>query len=173
MGKVDPGGRLPFTWPQRLDQGVANDPKHPERMSHAKGDEKTVYSEGIFMGYRWYDQQKLEPLFPFGYGLSYTRFEYSGLKIRRSPDGGLDVRFTLGNKGNQAGDEVPQVYLNAPEDEPAGGQSQAVTLQVPRRSLEYWSTASHRWMLAEGRRKVCVGDSSRSRVLSGIANIKR
>jgi beta-glucosidase len=191
MGNADPGGRLPFTWPQRLDQGVANDPKHPVRISRAKGDEKTVYSEGIFIGYRWYDEQKLEPLFPFGYGLSYTRFEYSGLKSGRSPDGGLDVRFTLRNTGNQAGDEVPQVYLNAPQDEPAGaqfavralagfdrvhldaGQSQAVTLQVPRRSLEYWSTASHRWMLAEGLRKVCVGDSSRNLALAGIVDIKR
>jgi len=190
LGKANPAGRLPFTWPQRLDQGVVNDAAHPERISHAEGDEKTVYSEGIFMGYRWYDQQKLTPLFPFGYGMSYTLFKYSGLKVKRAGDGGLDVRFTLQNSGNRAGDEVPQVYLGPPDHAPEGaqfavralaafdrvhldaGQSQTVILHVPRRQLEYWSTASHRWMLAQGQRKVYAGASSRDLPLSGVSNIR-
>lgn len=191
LGKANPAGRLPFTWPQRLEQSVVSDPAHPERVSHAEGDEKTVYSEGIFMGYRWYDEQKLMPLFPFGYGLSYTRFEYYRLSVERACDGGLDVRFKLRNSGNRAGDEVPQVYLGAPEHAPEGAQfalrslaafdrvhldasqSRTVILHVPRRALEYWSTSSHRWLLAEGRRTVYAGTSSRDLPLSGTVNIRR
>ncbi len=181
LGKANPAGRLPFTWPQRLDQGVANDASHPERVSHAEeGQGKTVYSEGIFMGYRWYDQQKLQPLFPFGYGLSYTRFAYSRLRVARAADGGLDVRFDLRNEGPVAGDEVPQVYLDAPERLPsehtqfaihalaafdrihlAAGESRELTLHVPLRSLQYWSPGANQWTLAAGPRTVRVGASSR------------
>ncbi len=189
LGNTNPAGRLPFTWPQRLDQGVANDPTHPERMSHPEGDEKTVYSEGIFMGYRWYDEQKLTPLFPFGYGISYTHFDYSSLNVSRAPDGGLDVHFVLRNTGHRAGDEVPQVYLSAPEKPSAdaqfavralaafdrihlaAGQSRDVTMHVSRRSLEFWSTDAHSWELASGPRKVCVGSSSRDLRLAAMVNV--
>lgn len=190
LGKVSPAGRLPFTWPQRLDQGVANDPAHPERASHVEGKGKTVYSEGIFMGYRWYDRQKLKPQFPFGYGLSYTRFEYSGLKVARAADGGLDVNFTLRNTGHVAGDEVPQVYLDAPRNQPDpkaqfavhalgafdrihldAGQSQKITMHVPLRSLQYWSTSAGRWVLAGGPRTVRVGASSRDLRLAAETTI--
>jgi beta-glucosidase len=186
LGKVSPAGRLPFTWPQRLDQGAANDPALPERASLLEGQGKTTYSEGIFMGYRWYDQQKLTPLYPFGYGLSYTRFEYSDLKVVRAADGGLDVNFVLYNTGQRASDEVPQVYLDAPENQPGGGvqfavhalaafdrvnlnagQSREITLHVPLRSLEYWSSAANRWMLARGLRTVHVGTSSSEFRLDG------
>jgi beta-glucosidase len=180
LGKVSPAGRLPFTWPQRLDQGVANDPAHPERASHDGGKVKTVYSEGIFMGYRWYDEKKLKPRYPFGYGLSYSHFEYSGLRVTRATDGGLEVNFVLHNVGQRQSEEVPQVYLGAPQ-QPSGsgaqfavhelaafdrvhldaGQSRNLTLHVPHRSLEYWSSSANRWMLASGPRSVCVGASSR------------
>lgn len=181
LGKKSPAGRLPFTWPQRLSQGVADDPAHPERASHHAGEGETVYSEGVFMGYRWYDQQKLKPLYPFGYGLTYTRFKYSAIKVARAADGGLDVSLRLRNAGKIAGDEVPQVYLDAPNQQPGrgvqfavhalaafdrvhleAGQSRNVTLRVPLRSLEYWSSASNRWMVASGPRRVRVGPSSRN-----------
>lgn len=191
LDKANPAGRLPFTWPQRLEQGVANDPAHPERVSHAKeGEGKTVYSEGIFMGYRWYDRQKLQPLFPFGYGLSYARFAYSHLHVSRATDGGLNVRFDLRNNGAMAGDEVPQVYLGAPEHLPsdhaqfavralaafdrihlAAGQSREVTLHIPLRSLQYWSASANRWMLAAGPRTVSVGASSRDLRLTQTTTI--
>jgi beta-glucosidase len=191
LGKSNPAGRLPFTWPQRLDQGVANDPTHPERAPQPAGKGRTVYSEGIFVGYRWFDQQKLEPLFPFGFGLSYTRFDYSNLRVARATDGGLDVRFVLRNTGLRAGDEVPQVYLDAPQDPPAdgaqfavralaafdreavaAGQAREITLHVPLRSLEYWSTAQSRWVLAVGPRRVRLGASSRDLRLDVITRIE-
>ena len=132
------------------------------------------------MGYRWYDQQKLKPLYPFGYGLSYTHFKYSNLKVSRAADGGLTVTFALQNSGQSSSDEVPQVYLDAPDNPPGSGvqfavhalaafdrvhldegQSREITLHVPLRSLEYWSSAANRWMLASGPRTVRVGTSSR------------
>ncbi|HEY4973350.1 MAG TPA: glycoside hydrolase family 3 C-terminal domain-containing protein, partial [Steroidobacteraceae bacterium] len=114
LGRATPAGRLPFTWPRRLQDTVAHDASHPERSS-AGVDGRTVYSEGLFVGYRWFDQQAIEPLFPFGYGLSYTHFDYRALAVTRAADGGLDIAFTLSNAGLLRGDEVPQAYLTAPD----------------------------------------------------------
>lgn len=185
LGRDSPAGRLPFTWAGRLDQYVSHDPAHPERSSDGVGG-KTTFSEGIFVGYRWFDAQKINPLFPFGFGLSYTTFEYSGLKVENAEDGGLDVRFRLRNTGAVASDEVPQVYLDAPE-EPQGraqfavralvafdrvhlnaGETKVLTLHVPRRLLEYWSTKANRWVRTEGPRKLQVGASSRDLRLEAV-----
>jgi beta-glucosidase len=191
LGKANPAGRLPFTWPERLDQGVAADPAHPDRQNPPdEGKGKTSYSEGIFEGYRWYDQQNLQPLFPFGFGLSYTQFAYSNLQVVPAADGGLDVRFMLRNDGAVAGDEVPQAYLDAPQSplgdgaqfavhalaafdriHLAAGESREVALHVPLRSLEYWSAASSQWTLVTGQRTVRVGASSRDLRLAATASI--
>jgi beta-glucosidase len=185
LGRASPAGRLPFTWPQQFAVGPANDPAHPERSSRGV-DGKTTYSEGIFVGYRWFDQQAIDPLFPFGFGLSYTRFEYSDLSVSRAADGGLDARFELRNTGACASDEVPQLYLGAPAPAPANvqfasralaafervplaaGDSKRVTLHVLPRALQYWSTADHRWLTARGRRLVYVGASSRDVRLQAV-----
>jgi beta-glucosidase len=177
LGKVNPAGRLPFTWAKRLEDYAPNDPAHPERS--AKGvDGKTTYSEGVDIGYRWFDREKIEPLFPFGFGLSYTAFDYSGLKVKKAGDGGLDVTVLVKNTGSVAGDEVPQVYLDAPAERPQGvqfavktlaafdrvalaaGESKVVRLHVAPRSLEYWSVAEKRWVRSDAR-TVRVGPSSR------------
>jgi len=178
LGKVSPAGRLPFTWPRRLEDDPANDPAHPERSSHG-ADGKTTYAEGINVGYRWFDQQNLDPQFPFGFGLSYATFEYAALKVSHAADGGLDVSFRLHNAGNTASDEVPQVYLGAPKEPPSGAQfavkalaafdrvslppdqSKTITLHLSPRRLEYWSTADGRWETAGGTRTVYVASSSR------------
>jgi beta-glucosidase len=124
LGRVSPAGRLPFTWPKSLDQMLANDPEHPERSSRGV-DGKTTYSEGIFMGYRWFDQQNRAPLYPFGHGLSYTSFTYSKPKVVRAADGGLDVSFTIKNTGKAASDEVAQVYLGAQSRRPKAHNSRS------------------------------------------------
>lgn len=190
LGKANPAGRLPFTWPEQFDQGVAADPAHPERQNPPdEGKGKTTYSEGIFIGYRWFDQQNLQPLFPFGYGLSYTHFAYSDLHVASASDGGLDVRFTLRNDGAVPGDEVPQVYLDAPQAPPsdaqfavralaafdrvhlASGETREVTFHVPQRGLQYWSPTANQWTLATGPRTVQVGASSRDLRLSAATSI--
>ena len=182
LGKTNPAGRLPFTWAKRLEDYAANDPAHPERS--AKGvDGKTTFSEGLDIGYRWFDKQKIEPLFPFGFGLSYTSFNYSELKVAATSDNGVDVSVKITNSGGLAGDEVPQAYLDSPEKRPEGvqfavrtlaafervtlepGESKVVTLHIAPRSLEYWSTAENRWIRAASR-QVRVGASSRDLTLS-------
>ena len=178
LGKSSPAGRLPVTWGKRLEDYPATDPNHPER-SFKGVDGKTTYSEGVNVGYRWFDLEKTDPLFAFGHGLSYTTFAYSGLKVEKASNGGLDVSVNIKNTGSAASDEVPQVYLGAPSQVPAGvqfpvrslasfdrihfdaGESKTVTLHVPLRQLQYWSTADGKWITATGKRTVSVGASSR------------
>jgi beta-glucosidase len=187
LGKSSPAGRLPVTWGKRLEDYPATDPKHPERSM--KGvDGKTTYSEGVNVGYRWFDHEKIDPLYPFGYGLSYTTFTYSDLKVAKAADGGLDVSLKVKNTGNVASDEVPQVYISAPSQIPNGvqfpvrslvafdrihlgsGESKTVALHVAPRQLEYWSTASGKWMTATGSRTLSVGASSRDLKLEQTIN---
>lgn len=188
LGKSSPAGRLPFTWAKKLTDYAATDPAHPER-SAAGVNGKTTFSEGIFVGYRWFDEQKIAPLFPFGYGLSYTRFAYSGLHVAPAGSGGLSVSFTLKNTGSVASDEVPQVYLGKPQQPQSGdfavhtlvafdrvhlapGESRAVTIQVPARRLAYWSESAGKWTRATGSRPVLVGGSSRDLPLEAMATIQ-
>ena len=185
LGKVNPAGRLPFTWAKRLEDYPATDPAHPERS--AKGLEgKTTFSEGLDIGYRWFDKQNIEPRFPFGFGLSYSSFNYSNLSVLPASDHGLDIAVRIENTGKLIGDEVPQVYLDAPEQRPEGvqfavrtlaafdritlrpGETKQVTLHVSPRSLEYWSIAENRW-IRSGARRVSVGSSSRDLKLSANA----
>jgi beta-glucosidase len=177
-GKTSPAGRLPVTWAKNLTDYAATDPKHPERSM--KGvDHKTTYSEGVNVGYRWFDKENIAPLFAFGHGLSYTTFDYSGLKVEKASDGGLEVRVHIKNAGSVDADEVPQVYLGAPSEVPAGvqfpvralvafdrihlggGESKTVTLHVEPRQLQYWSTKDAAWDTATGKRILSVGASSR------------
>ena len=178
LGKSSPAGRLPVTWGNRLEDYAATDPKYPER-SHKGVDGKTTYSEGVNVGYRWFDKEKIEPLFAFGHGLSYTTFAYSGLKVEKAADGGLDVQVTIKDSGGVDSDEVPQVYLGAPSEIPPGvkfpvralvafdrvhlaaGESKSVTLHVAPRQLQYWSTKDSKWVAATGKRTLSVGASSR------------
>jgi beta-glucosidase len=178
MGKVSPAGRLPVTWAHKIEDYPASDPRHPER-SATGIDHKTMYSEGVNVGYRWFDHESVEPLFAFGHGLSYTTFAYSALRVSPAADGGLDVRVRIANTGNMDGDEVPQVYLSAPDEIPDGvmfsprslvafdritlhvGEARNITLHVPLRQLQYWSTTRKEWVLAHGERIVSVGASSR------------
>lgn len=189
LGKTSPAGRLPFTWGKRLEDYPATDPAHPERSSRGANG-ATTYSEGVHVGYRWFEKQKIAPVFPFGFGLSYTTFSYSDLKTVPASDGGLDASFQLKNTGSVAGDEVPQVYLGAPNPRPKGadfavralaafdrvhldaGQSQFITLHIPLRRLQYWSRAEGKWVKATGPRDVLVGGSSHDLPLDASVDIR-
>jgi beta-glucosidase len=131
------------------------------------------------VGYRWFDKHQIEPLFPFGYGLSYSKFKYSDLQVSQARDGGADLRFQITNTGDVESDEVAQAYLGAPRERPAGvqfsdrilaaftrvhlapGQSLPVLLHISQRQFQYWSTASQSWRTPGGEREVFVGASSR------------
>ena len=185
LGQNNPAGRLPMTWAKQLADYPATSPAHPERS--AKGvDGKTTYSEGLLVGYRWFDDQKIEPLYAFGYGLSYTKFAYSDLKVKASPDGGATVTLHVKNTGDRPGDDVPQAYLEAPQSKPAGvqfaprtlaafdrihlnaGEEKTVTLSIQRRAFEYWSVATKAWMKAPGERTVTAGGSERELPLKAV-----
>jgi len=148
-------------------------------------------TNGIFQGYRWYDRFEVEPLFAFGHGLSYMRFQYADLDIDDARSGGLDVSFVVRNVGHRAGAEVPQVYLGAPNQSPPGvdfavkqlagftrvalrpGQATRVTVRIDPRDLSYWSVAQHDWSVAGGPRAIFVGASSRDIRLRGKVRIAR
>jgi beta-glucosidase len=184
LGRANPAGRLPYTWPRELADNVANDPAHPERSSVGVNG-RTTYSEGVFVGYRWFDQQQREPLFPFGYGLSYTRFEYSELRVKPAADGGLDVALQIRNTGAIAGDEVPQLYLGPPDQPPANvqfaahalaafrrvklapGEVRQITLHVKPRALSYWSVDRGQWVRLASHRALWVGASERDLRVAG------
>ena len=185
LGLNNPGGKLPMTWAKSLDDYAATSPLHPERS--AKGvDGKTTFSEGVLVGYRWFDDQKIEPLYPFGYGLSYTTFDLSGVQVKPAADGGVDVSMTVKNTGVIRGDEVPQVYLEAPANKPArvqfapktlvafdrvtleAGEERSVSLHVEPRAFQYWSAAEKQWVRPEGPRTLLVGTSSRRLQLKAV-----
>ncbi len=215
LGDVNPGGKLPITFPPNgthfptFDPGCdpaaivggptpndGNCPLYPGvfRPGFVSGNHgyKTVdmTTNGIFQGYRWYDHHDVTPLYPFGHGLSYTRFAYSHLSVRRRWDG-YDVTFRVRNTGPRDGAEVAQVYLGAPVTPPGGlpfaekalagfrrielehGHARWVTIHVGERTLSYWSTASHDWQLALGKRALYVGSSSRDIRLQSTIDVKR
>jgi beta-glucosidase len=189
LGRANPGGKLPVTFPARLEDSPAYAKGHPERnappaapgMSGTDPDAPLVrYSEGLAVGYRWFDQERIAPLFPFGFGLSYTQFEYSGLFLRPVREG-LAVTFTVRNVGKARGSEVAQVYLGAPPQSPVPmppralvaferldldpGASRTLTLRIPGRAFSYWSSERHSWVAIPAARPVWVGSSSRDLVL--------
>jgi beta-glucosidase len=180
FGDADPGGKLPVTFPANARQPLsAARSRWP-----GKGGE-IDYSEGLDIGYRWYDAHHFTPLFPFGYGLSYTTFSFSRLRITPMRTRGLDpnrrpdqvvavIRARLANTGPRSGSDVAQLYLADPPGigEPlrqlrgfarltlAPNHRAAIALPLTARDLAYWSPRSGRWKIAPGGYGVYVGDSS-------------
>jgi beta-glucosidase len=183
IGAAVPGGKLPVTFPAR--ESDAPTATSPLRYPGVNGQE--YYSEGIFAGYRWYDQNGINPLYPFGHGLSYTTFGYRNLRVLGGKEKGIPrVRFTVTNTGSRAGTEVAQVYvgrlptsLATPVKQLAGvarltlrpGESQSVTVSLDRLSLSYWDSRAERWVTPAGQVAVLVGSSSREIQLSGTLTI--
>jgi beta-glucosidase len=175
FGDVNPAGKLPITFPRSLAQV----PTRTARQ-YPGVDGKAYYSEGLLVGYRWYDAKQLHPLFPFGYGLSYTRFGFSHLELRHRGNAEL-VRYRVTNVGDRAGADVTQVYLSDPTStgEPPQqlkgyhrvvlrpGQSRVVTVRLPASAFAYWKGKTSSWRIAPGRYMIRVGDSSRHEPLHG------
>ncbi|WP_206051607.1 glycoside hydrolase family 3 C-terminal domain-containing protein [Nocardioides ferulae] len=173
-GEREPGGRLPQTFPRDEEQASFDPAAYPGV------DDTATYSEGLLVGYRWYDAMGERPLFPFGFGLGYTTFDYSGLDVRRTRQGAV-ARFTVRNTGDRAGSTVPQVYVSAPRatGEPprqlkgftkvrlAPGDSRRVTVRLDRRAFAHWDVDADRWVVSPGRYGVLVGPHSRDLPLSG------
>jgi beta-glucosidase len=191
FGDVNPSGKLPVTFarteadlphPKHVDQ-PAIDPNHPipllpnlpvvPGISTNQTPFDAVYDEGLKVGYKWYDAERKEPLFPFGFGLSYTTYAYSDL--RTTSDNGLTVKFKVKNTGNRAGEETAQVYLTLPArtQEPprrfvgwskialGPGEQKDVTVNVNPQMLSIFNLDKNSWEIVPGEYKVWVGQSSR------------
>ncbi|WP_286691220.1 glycoside hydrolase family 3 C-terminal domain-containing protein [Aeromicrobium sp. REDSEA-S38_B2] len=173
FGDAEPGGRLTQTFPRSVEET----PVGADARRFPGVDGTVHYDEGIFSGYRWYDQQDVDPLFAFGHGLSYTTFRYGPLTVRPARDGGLVARVKVANTGDRAGSEVVQAYLGAsprvdlPQAERqlagfekvrlAAGESRWVTVRIEPRALQHWDVERDAWVTGTGRRTVEVGSSSR------------
>jgi beta-glucosidase len=178
FGDVNPSGKLPQTFPAT---NTAVPASTPGQWPGSGAGQDAAFSEGIDVGYRWYDRNKVAPLFPFGFGLSYTRFAYSHLRIARSKSR-VSVSFTVANTGARAGSEVAQLYVDDPRitGEPPkqlkgydrvflrAHRSARVTIALTPVSFSYWDTPTARWRAAPGLYRILVGSSSRDIRLRGF-----
>jgi beta-glucosidase len=179
FGDVNPSGKLPCTFPKQL----MDSPAHA--LNAYPGTNGTVtYVEGLLVGYRWFDTKKIEPLFPFGFGLSYTQFKYSGLNLTKGGNSKkpLTVELQVANTGKVAGAEVVQVYVEPvnpgvtrPLKELKGfakvflkpGEKQTVSITLDPGSFAYYSPDKKGWVVEKGQYRILVGSSSRDIRLDG------
>ncbi|HEY4018140.1 MAG TPA: glycoside hydrolase family 3 C-terminal domain-containing protein [Pseudonocardiaceae bacterium] len=181
FGTVNPSGKLPVTFPASLSQVPAQTtaqwPGTPTG---------PIYSEGVNIGYRWYQSQNITPAFPFGFGLSYTKFAFSNLNVGGfNADGKATVTATVTNTGSVAGADVAQLYVGDPassQDPPKQlrgfqrvmlnpGQSTTVSFPVTVHDLASWSPSANAWQAQAGTYSIAVGDSSASRPLTGSTSL--
>jgi beta-glucosidase len=182
FGVANPSGKLPVTMPKHFEDSPA--------YGHYPGEHlKVNYAEGIYVGYRYFDTKKVEPQFPFGYGLSYTTFEYYGLEVHGARVGTKEpvVTVTVKNTGSRAAAEVVELYIHdghskidRPEHELKGfrrvelkpGESKQVEFWLNRQDFSYWSPGKKGWVADAGTFEVQVGGSSRDIQLKGPLELK-
>jgi len=184
FGDVNPSAKLPQTFPGSMaDLPVRTKSQYPG-VKDKHGIPHAVYSEKLEVGYRWYDAQRIKPLFPFGFGLSYTTFAIRRLSLTAAGHDktGATVRFEVVNTGHRAGAEVPQVYLGFPAStgEPpkqlkaygkvflGPGSGRRIFVSLDRRSFAHWDVGRHRWRVSPGCYRVLVGSSSRDIAREGV-----
>jgi beta-glucosidase len=171
FGDVNPSGKLPVSFPVNYED-------NPARENYPGSDGKVRYVEGILVGYRYFDTEKVDPMFPFGYGLSYTSFEYSSLQVASEMRRGdiLKVKVDVANTGSRAGKEVVQLYIRdirsslpRPDKELKGfekvslepGETTTVEFEIGNRDLSYYDSDIRDWVAEAGEFEVLTGSSSR------------
>jgi beta-glucosidase len=182
FGKVNPSGKLAETFPVRLEDT-------PAYLNFPGEDGQVIYGERMFVGYRYYDKRNIEPLFPFGHGLSYTEFGYSDLKLSSTnitDNDQLQVSLTVSNTGKVKGKEVIQLYVADTESsvqrpikelkafdkiELAPGESKEVSFTLNKRDFSYYSKVYDRWLAESGKFEILVGSSSRDIRLKGSLSL--
>ena len=197
-GKTNPSGKLPMTIEREFADGP--DPDYVPQGEHLYSGwndeweaEREIYDidydEGLLVGYRWFDTKKIEPLCPFGHGLSYTQFEYSNLVVSKrafSAAETIELSFTIKNAGKRDGSEIAQLYVRDEESSVlrplkelkgfkkvalAAGESKQVTLALDRSAFSFWSPESKDWIAEAGRFQLEVGASSRDLRLSATVEL--
>jgi beta-glucosidase len=193
IGKVNPSGKLPMTFPIKLSDHASNSnfpldgepfdmmsmissPKEKPDGEKIRNKDYTKYEEGIYVGYRYFDKANLQVSYPFGYGLSYTNFEYSEMKVALQKDT-IKVRFSVTNAGEQSGKEVVQIYTSKPNtaiDRPVRelkafaktpnlkpGESADIAITIPVSALSYWNESASKWTIEKGKYTIEAGATSR------------
>lgn len=182
-GDVNPCGRLPESFPLKLED-------NPSYLTYGGEGDTAVYNEGVFVGYRYYDRKRMDVLFPFGYGLSYTTFAYGNLNVSadsiRDTDT-LTVCVDVTNIGQTAGKEVVQLYVGdcestvfRPVRELKGfekiwlepGETKTVSFVLDKRAFAYWNVTLHDWHVESGAFRIEIGRSSREVVLSKTITVE-
>ena len=180
FGEFSPSGRLPISFERRWEDNAVHDTYYPKN-----GEKKVAYSEGVFVGYRHFDKSGIKPLFPFGYGLSYSSFEYKNLSIspaQASADQKVTVAFDVTNTGNRAGADVAEIYVgdrHAPLARPVKelkgfakadlkpGETRHVEVSLNRRAFSYYDVKNHQWTVAPGDFDLYVARSAAEIKLTG------
>ena len=168
LGNVNPSGKLPMTFPKRWEDCSA----YP---TYKKYEAREYYADDIYVGYRHFDKYNIDPLFPFGFGLSYTTFKYSNMNVTNSGDG-FEVTFDLKNTGSVAGAEAAQLYISPikpeierPVKELKGfkkvnlnpGETKTVKINLKKYAFEYFSERINSWKTDPGNYEILIGASSR------------
>ena len=190
FGDVNPSGRLPATFERRWQDNPVHDSYYPQA-----GTNRVVYKEGVFVGYRGYEHNGTKPLFPFGYGLSYTTFKYTNLAIKPAAPGAkgselsaplYEVSFDVTNTGAREGTDVAQVYVSDPQSRvprPAKelkgfarinlkpGETKTATVTLDSRAFEYYDTTAKHWRADPTEYKILVGRSSDDIQLDGAVTL--
>ncbi|MFA3783896.1 glycoside hydrolase family 3 C-terminal domain-containing protein [Melioribacteraceae bacterium 4301-Me] len=169
LGNYNPSGKLPITFPKKWEDCSAFN-------SYKKYEARTYYADDIYVGYRHFDKYNIEPLFPFGFGLSYTTFSYSNIKLNKN-ENNITVTFELKNTGNLQGEEIAQLYIspiNPKLDRPVKelkafkkislqpGESKVVEMTIDKNSFAYFDEKSDSWKIDPGKYKILIGSSSRN-----------
>ncbi|MDF2614223.1 MAG: glycosyl hydrolase [Clostridia bacterium] len=183
FGNANPCGKLAETFPKKLSH-------NPSYLNFPGEGDTSIYSEGLFVGYRYYDKKEIEPLFPFGHGLSYTSFEYTDITLDKHAlldTENLTVKVTLKNTGKISGKEVIQLYIKDVESsvirpkkelkafekvELQPGEEKTVTLTLGKRAFAYYNTDIKDWYVESGVFEILVGSSSRDIRLKDAVNVK-
>jgi beta-glucosidase len=187
FGDVNPSAKLVETFPKAQSDLPVKTPAQYPGVNDSNGVPHAAYSEGLQVGYRWYDAQGIQPLFPFGFGLSYTTFDLHGLKVTPAPGAatGATVSIDVANTGGRAGAEVPQVYVGMPAStgEPPKqlkgytkvslnpGETRTVRMKLDSRSFSYWSASAGGWTVAPGCYTIMVGSSSRDIAQQAVVSV--
>ena len=181
-GKIAPSGKLPVS----IEAKWEDNPDAKSYYENEKTKGRVLYSEGIFTGYRGYDRNGVKPLFPFGFGLSYTTFAYSNLNVTKTGANEVAVSFDVTNTGKRAGKEVAELYVHQqkcsvprPEKELKGyekielkpGQKQRVTIKLGEEAFHFYDVTKHKFVVEPGAFDILVGGSSADLPLKATVNL--
>lgn len=180
FGKINPSGKLPASFERKWDDNPTFKNYYDDN-----NDKRVEYKEGLNVGYRFYDKSKTQPLFPFGFGLSYTSFSYSNIKVAASGKTAV-VTFTIKNTGKVDGADVAQVYVHQqhsalprPEKELKGfqkvflkaGESKKISITLNEDAFQYYNDKINQWVLEHGKFDILVGNSSKNILLKGTVQL--